>query len=211
MMTVFVTLFCTILSDMRAALGAFMGHRSRGHAVVWLGTRAYAPAPPITPRSPWKSSPSPGTASTAPPNASSASTSAGSPTPCPNPARPRPESRARTAPPNPISPPNPPGSQAATDHHVRGYASQLGAPPGQPRRHRNSSPPSRSAGRILRPLCHMLGIDLPAPLALPRKPRKPRARPEKPPEPPIRHGKYTPAQIRRYRPGRIPESIPKPP
>ena len=42
------------------------------------------------------------------------------------------------------------------------------------------------AGRILRPLCHMLGIRRPAILDAPKrptKPRPPRARPEPPPEP----------------------------
>jgi hypothetical protein len=65
-------------------------------------------------------------------------------------------------------------------------------------------------GRILRPLCHMLGIDVPTPIVLPPKPRKPRKpRPPKPPRAPSRHGKYTVAQARRYSPGRIPRSIPK--
>ena len=58
----------------------------------------------------------------------------------------------------------------ATDHHVRGRASQL--------EHLLSHPDmpkflaaAPQAGRILRPLCHMLGIHMPAPLLL-----SPRAR-----------------------------------
>jgi hypothetical protein len=61
------------------------------------------------------------------------------------------------------------------------------------------------AGRILRPLCRLIGTPLPPALARPPRPRRPRPRPEPPPQPPELHGKYSPRQIRRYRPGRIPD------
>jgi len=70
------------------------------------------------------------------------------------------------------------------------------------------------AARMLRPLCHALAQ--PEPIPRPPRPRPPRPRPARPPKPPAppsdppRHGKYTPAQIRRYRPGRIPDFILKP-
>ena len=59
----------------------------------------------------------------------------------------------------------------STDHHVRGHASQL--------EHLLNHPDmpafltaAPQAGRILRPLCHMLGIHMPPPLLLsPRPPR----------------------------------------
>ncbi len=60
------------------------------------------------------------------------------------------------------------------------------------------------AGRLLRPLCRLIGTPLPPALALPPRRRKPRPRPEPAPRPPERHGKYSPRQILRYRPGRIP-------
>ena len=67
------------------------------------------------------------------------------------------------------------------------------------------------AGRLLRPLCHMLGIAPPPALARPKPPRKPRTppapapKPAAPPSPPIlRYGKYPIAAARRYRPGPIP-------
>ncbi len=41
------------------------------------------------------------------------------------------------------------------------------------------------AGRLLRPLCHALAVDLPAALALPARPRQPRRRP---PVPAVREG-----------------------
>lgn len=61
------------------------------------------------------------------------------------------------------------------------------------------------AARILRPILHLLAIDLPAELALP--PRPPRIRPPRPapaPAPEIRWGKYSLRDLRRYSPGRIP-------
>ncbi len=70
------------------------------------------------------------------------------------------------------------------------------------------------AARMLRPLCHALAQ--PEPIPRPPRPRPPRPRPARPPKPPAppsdppRHGKYTPSQIRRYRPGRIPDFILKP-
>jgi hypothetical protein len=61
------------------------------------------------------------------------------------------------------------------------------------------------AGRLLRPLLHLIGTDIPAELALP--PRPPRRRTPKPrlPRPPIRWGKYTARDMRNYSPGRIPK------
>ena len=63
----------------------------------------------------------------------------------------------------------------STDHHVRGHASQL--------EHLLNHPDmpafltaAPQAGRILRPLCHMLGIHMPPPLLL--SPRPPRGEPE---------------------------------
>jgi hypothetical protein len=52
--------------------------------------------------------------------------------------------------------------------------------------------------RTLRPLCHMLGVRLPPPIALPAKPRKPRVRRPKPPEPPLHppHPPGTPEWLR---------------
>ena len=70
-----------------------------------------------------------------------------------------------------------------TDHHVRGYASQL--------QHLLAHPDmaeflaaAPQAGRILRPLCHMLGVTMPA-ILLPRSRAKPEAGPSraKPPRP----------------------------
>ncbi len=64
------------------------------------------------------------------------------------------------------------------------------------------------AGRLLRPIARMLGTQLPPALTLPSpppRPRRPRPRPPQPaPAPEPRHGKYTPAEIRRYRPGPMP-------
>ena len=79
----------------------------------------------------------------------------------------------------------------STDHHVRGRASQL--------EHLIASPDMAEfltavpqAGRILRPLCHMLGINLPAVLLLPPtlareggQPRQPKPTREKPKLPPL--------------------------
>jgi len=59
------------------------------------------------------------------------------------------------------------------------------------------------AGRILRPLCHMLGLaPLAPPLALPIKPRRPRPRTPKPPPPaqPRRPGILPPFRPRRFSP-----------
>ena len=58
------------------------------------------------------------------------------------------------------------------------------------------------AGRLLRPLCHMLGVPLPEYLKLPKRPRKPRRRK---PRPQYGHGgKYPRLNPLRYSPGRIP-------
>jgi len=69
------------------------------------------------------------------------------------------------------------------------------------------------AGRLLRPICRMLGTEIPQVLILPPPPpRPPKPRPPQPePAPPPRHGKYTPAAIRRYRPGPIPPFPQRPP
>jgi len=79
------------------------------------------------------------------------------------------------------------------------------------------------AGRLLRPLCRMLGIDPPPALARPKPPRKPRTPPaptpqspappppEPPPPAPPRHGKYPVSKLlRRYSPGKIPVLILRP-
>ena len=59
------------------------------------------------------------------------------------------------------------------------------------------------AGRLLRPLCHMLGVPLPEYLKLPKRPRKPRRRK---PRPQYGHGgKYPRLNPYRYSPGRIPD------
>ena len=59
------------------------------------------------------------------------------------------------------------------------------------------------AGRLLRPLCHMLGVAPPEFLKLPPRPRKPRT-PK--PRPQYGHGgKYPRLNPYRYNPGRIPD------
>ena len=59
------------------------------------------------------------------------------------------------------------------------------------------------AGRLLRPLCHMLGVQLPKYLKLPPRPRTPRKRK---PRPNYGHGgKYPRFNPLRYSPGRIPD------
>ena len=68
------------------------------------------------------------------------------------------------------------------------------------------------AGRLLRPLCHILGIPTPPAIARPKPARKPRTPPapaSKPPEPP-RYGKYPASAMRRYSPGKIPLPILRP-
>ena len=68
------------------------------------------------------------------------------------------------------------------------------------------------AGRLLRPLCHILGIPTPPAIARPKPARKPRTPPAPPPpqaEPP-RHGKYPISNMRRYSPGKIPLPILRP-
>jgi hypothetical protein len=59
------------------------------------------------------------------------------------------------------------------------------------------------AGRLLRPLCHMLGVTPPEYLKLPPRPRKPRKRKSRPQYGP--GGKYPSFNARRYSPGRIPD------
>ncbi|MCC6718053.1 MAG: hypothetical protein IT555_09220 [Acetobacteraceae bacterium] len=100
--------------------------------------------------------------------------------------RPRP-SRAGTPRPSRPKPAFPAGRAwlaAATDHHVRGHASQLAHLLAQPAMAEflTAAP---QAGRLLRPLCHMLGIPLPPPLQRPprpTRPRPPRPRPAPAPE-----------------------------
>lgn len=60
-------------------------------------------------------------------------------------------------------------------------------------------------GRLLRPLLHLLGTDIPAELALPPRPPRRRTPKARPPQPEIRWGKYSLREARRYRPGPIPK------
>lgn len=204
-MPTLATLLCAILSDITTAIGVFMDTRARIQPAVWIGTRLFVPAPPqpATPPVPseilalarkriarmaqrfarlyerW-------TTNTLP--------------------KPRPSQAGQTRPERPRQPPLPRRRAwlaGGTDYRVRGQIGRL--------RHLLAQPDAEAfmqavprAGRILRPLCHMLGIDLPAPIILPPRPRKPRPRPEKPPREPRRQGKHTMAQIRRYSPGRMP-------
>lgn len=79
-------------------------------------------------------------------------------------------------------------------HHAAGYASQLQFLLNDPATLATlaAAPPAahKSASRILRPLCHILGVTLPpilqasAPLARPRLPRPVRPRTPPPPRPP---------------------------
>ena len=69
-----------------------------------------------------------------------------------------------------------------TDHHVRGHASQL-----QHLLDHHDMPAflaaAPQAGRILRPLCHMLGITMPAVLLPRSRAKASRPKPAKPPRP----------------------------
>ncbi len=67
-----------------------------------------------------------------------------------------------------------------TDHHVRGHASQLQHLLAQPEMAEFLTQVPR-AGRILRPLCHMLGIEPPPAIRPP--PKAKRIRPKRPPKP----------------------------
>ncbi|MCC6718081.1 MAG: hypothetical protein IT555_09360 [Acetobacteraceae bacterium] len=182
-----VTLFCAILADLRAAIGTHLG-RDRTYE-AWLAL-AWQRIGRMSQRFQrlyhrWQ-------AGTLPkPRPSRAGQS--------RPERPKP----------PYFPRHHAWLAAKTDHNVRSLASQL--------THLLARPDlddflkaAPQAGRILRPLCHMLGIEPPAPAILPAKPRAPRTRPESPPSAPVHHGKYTPAQIRKYRPGRISGRMAKP-
>ncbi|MCX7379637.1 MAG: hypothetical protein NTY94_23135 [Alphaproteobacteria bacterium] len=98
-----------------------------------------------------------------------------------------------------------------TNHHVRAHASQLThllADPGTQHILATAPPLARAAiARAPRGPARLLGIDLPSMLQSAGPPRPPRGRKPKRPRPTApepHHGKYTPAQIRRYRPGRIP-------
>ncbi|MCC6717078.1 MAG: hypothetical protein IT555_04275 [Acetobacteraceae bacterium] len=184
-MTNLVTLFCAILTDLRAKIGAHLGRDRTYQAIL---TQAWARIGRTAQRfqrlyDRWQNGTLPE------PRPSRAGQ--------PRPARPArayfPRRRAWLA--------------TTTDHHVRGHASQLAHLLARPDFGDFLAAVPR-AGRLLRPLCHMLGIDVPAPILRPAKPRNPCPRPEPPPAAPARHGKYTPAQIRRYRPGRIPKPNP---
>ncbi len=74
----------------------------------------------------------------------------------------------------------------STDHHVRGRASQLEHLLNHPDMPKFLAQ-APQAGRILRPLCHMLGITMPATLHLP-----PRAKPATPPRLKSRRPKLAP-------------------
>ena len=102
--------------------------------------------------------------------------------PTPRPAR---AARASEPRPKPYFPTGRAWLAGATDHHVRGRASQL--------QHLLAHPDmaeflaaAPQAGRILRPLCHMLGVTMPAILQLPPEARRPKpARPKPAPLPPL--------------------------
>jgi len=211
-MPTFTTLLCTILTGMKEAIGMFMYKRSQIPQPVWLGTRVFIPRLPIPDYPPvpdtildlacqrigrtmqrlvqlyerWKSNTLP---KLRPSRAG----------------KPRPDNKDPNKP-KPLRLPNKPLWLAGgTDYRVRGKASQLEHLLNQSDATEFLTAVPR-AGRLLRPLCRMLGMKVPA-IALPPRPRKPRKpRPPKPPRPPARHGKYTPAQIRRYSPGKIPKT-----
>jgi hypothetical protein len=69
---------------------------------------------------------------------------------------------------------------ALLDHHVRAYASQLECLLARPGAAALIAA-SPGATRTLRPLCRMLGTELPAALRLPPRPRPARPKPAKPP------------------------------
>ena len=185
-MPTLATLFCAILADLRAKIGAHLG-RDRTHetllTLAWLRIgRMSQRFQRLYHR--WQAGILP---------------------------RPRPSRAGQTRPARaktPYFPRRHAWLAANTDHHVRGHASQLAHLLARPDMEEflRAAP---QAGRILRPLCRMLGIAVPAPLVLPAKPRPPRHRPERPPPAPVHHGKYTPSQLRRYSPGRMPKSHPK--
>ncbi|MCC6719563.1 MAG: hypothetical protein IT555_16905 [Acetobacteraceae bacterium] len=189
-MPIFITLLCAILTDLRAAIGAHLG-RDRTHQA--LLTEAWARIGRMSRRlqtlySRWQA----GTLPRLRPSRAGQSVTG----------------QSRTDPPARAYFPRGHAWLAShADHHVRGHASQLAHLLARPDAEAFLAAVPR-AGRILRPLCRMLGIAVPAPIALPPRPRKPRPRPRPAPRQPPRHGKYTPAQLRHYRPGRIPRRSP---
>ena len=125
--------------------------------------------------------------------------------------------RRRTAPttrrqrtPAPYLPRRPGWLGHVTDSEIRTHASQLTALLNDPgtRHILATAPPLARAtiARTLRGPARLLGVELPSLLQFAGPPRPPYRRKPKPPAPPVpepRHGKYTPSQIRRYRPGPI--------
>ncbi|MCF3948236.1 hypothetical protein AiwAL_14660 [Acidiphilium sp. AL] len=94
---------------------------------------------------------------------------------------PRPARKDRPPLPRPILPRRF-GFVAAGGYEISGYASHLTRFLAQPETETIIAADPRF-GRVLRPLCHMLGIAAPACIRLPARPRKPRPRPPAPPEP----------------------------
>ncbi|MCC6719456.1 MAG: hypothetical protein IT555_16360 [Acetobacteraceae bacterium] len=198
--------FTLILAGLRAVVAAFIAQRDPNPGVVWLGTRAFIPVQPPPGPAPippaiwtlawtrlgrmaqrferlylrWKSA----TLPIARP---------------PRPARP-PTMRAPTMrPPTMRLPTRRAWLVVPLRHHGAAYACQLEVLLADPEFPAFIAA-APQAGRILRPLCRMLGLTPPAPLRLPpRPPRRytPRARPapaEKPPREPPREP--SPRQIR---------------
>ena len=182
-----------ILSGLRAAVGAYMAQRQRTPSVVWLGTRAYLPV--VAPQTPaeriiaaistetwtllWHRLGRIANRFQALYNHWRAGT-------LPKPAAPRPRRPSRppaSRPPAPRLPTRQTWIVAAIGYQAAGRAAHLNILMAEPEFNAFIAAVPR-AGRLLRPLCHSLGIPLPPALRLP--PRSTPARPRKlaPPRPP---------------------------
>lgn len=203
--------FTLILTGLRAAIGAFLSRQTSSQAVVWLGTQAYVPVPPR-----------PATAAIPTETWTLAWTRLGrmiarftrlyarwqSDT-LPKPRPPRPGRATRPATPRLPTPRLPTRRAwivASVGHHAAGHASQLETLLATPEATEFLTAVPQ-AGRILRPLCRMLGLTPPACLRLPERPRpphqKPRAEPRAapPPHPPARPlPAYVRAAVRAWKP-----------
>ena len=189
------------LSGLRAAVGAYLARRDQAPRVVYLGTRVFVSVSvQLTPQQQiiaaipletwtllWTRLGRTAARVTALFNRWRAGTL---PTPTPAPARPRP---VRPAPPRLPTRRN--WVIAAVGYQAAGHASQLNALMAEPEFQTFITEVPQS-GRLLRPLCRLLGITpLPPPLALPSKPS--RARPPRPR--PSREPKLRAADLRRPR------------